>query len=113
MTQLTLDDYRYRRDICANRHGGNANSVAANMRVNKQRDREVIFQLIKDSGLSGVTMKDACAALNKLPNEISGRFSELKKAGLVYVNGSREGCGVHFAKTIGRHVFGVMELTDF
>lgn len=97
-TQLTLEQYRFYKygnpDICSRKHHGNRNSVAANQRVDKQKDRELIFQLIKEA-TNGLTLKQACALLNRTPNQISGRFTELRKAMRIYVDGSRDGCGVY------------------
>ena len=97
-TQLTLQDHVFRinkSDICSRKHHGNRNSIAATQRVDKQKDRELIFQLIKEA-TNGLTLKQACALLNRTPNQISGRFSELKKARLIYVSGRRDGCGVYY-----------------
>lgn len=99
--QMTMD---YRNDVCSGRHGGNANSAAANARagLHKHSDRAQILELIRQSP-DGMTMKELCSALKRLPNEISGRLTELKtgrfKNGRIYirVNGNRNGCGVHYA----------------
>ena len=87
--QTTFDD------ICANRHGGNTCSVDANKRVNKAADREAILRLIS-AEKNGLTLKEACLVMMKTPNQISGRFSELKRDGLIVTEGRRDGCGVNY-----------------
>jgi len=103
--QMTLNQYRYRgADVCAGRHHGNANSASANMRAepHKHGDRQRIYELIRDSE-DGMTLKELCSAMKRLPNEVSGRLTELKtgrfKNGsvMIRVSGSRNGCGVHYA----------------
>jgi len=83
-------------DACRNRHRGNENSELANAKVQKCLDRESIFALIQVSRLNGITVKDACVSMGRTPNQISGRFTELKRAGCIKVDGRRDGCGVHF-----------------
>ena len=90
-------------DICARKHGGNAHSAAANDRAgaHKHTDRDTILKLIRESS-DGLTLKELCAAMRRLPNEVSGRLTELKtgryKNGTVSicVRGTRNNCGVHF-----------------
>ena len=86
-------------DICENRHGGNENSATANPKVCKAQDREAVFALVEryHNG-SGITLKEACTIMQRLPNQISGRFSELRAAGRIRVSGRRKGCGVYFVK---------------
>lgn len=84
-------------DVCAVRHGGNVNSEIANFKAGetKSRDREAIRSLIEQS-VDGLTLKEACKIMGRLPNQISGRFTELKADGLTFTNGRRNGCGVHY-----------------
>ncbi|MBC8418762.1 MAG: hypothetical protein H8E10_09240 [Desulfobacterales bacterium] len=82
-------------DICANRHGGNSCSADANKRAPKERDRQWVLELIAISS-EGLTLKEACRIMGKTPNALSGRISELKRDGLVYVSGRRDGCGVNY-----------------
>ena len=105
-------DYRYglhkqpvqTADVCARKHHGNANSTAANVKASshKHNDRATILRLIRESK-DGMTLKELCSAMKRLPNEISGRLTELKtgrfKDGLIliYVQGTRDGCGVHYS----------------
>jgi hypothetical protein len=84
-------------DVCARRHGGNANSSAANRMVCKKQDRETVFGLV-ELAQNGLTLKEACLFLRRSPNQISGRFTELKEAGRIVVRGRRDGCGVYFVE---------------
>ncbi len=78
-------------DICQNRHGGNAESEAAfqDLLPTLTRQRHVVFKLIHASGGDGLTAHEAAAALGKTPNAVSGRFTELKAAGLITKSGRR------------------------
>ena len=82
--QLTLDD------ICANRHGGNTESVEANPNPNaKERDRLFVLREVRGVGARGITLDELCAACGRLPNQLSGRFTELKRAGEIMTRGRR------------------------
>ena len=73
-------------DICQNRHGGNAESVAANQTVDKTRGQQmVIGVLVKHNA----TAKEIAAELGVGINVISGRCSELKRAGAAKATGVR------------------------
>ena len=96
----TLDDgseicfecnVRKQPDICAGRHQGNAESEAAfqDLLPTLTRQRHTIFKLIHQSGGAGLTVHEAAAALEKTPNAVSGRFTELKAAGLIIKHGRR------------------------
>jgi hypothetical protein len=67
-------------DITINRHKGNRHSVAANRKAEpgKASMRERIRIFVAGCGFHGTTLKEICANFHKLPNEISGRISELK-----------------------------------
>ena len=79
-------------DICANRHRGNAASRAANRRVAKSEDRELVLGIIKSKGIT--YSKEIAAIMEKPLHTISGRLSELKALGLIEDTGERvEGCG--------------------
>ena len=80
--QLNLED------ICQNRHGGADTSQAANALVNKDRDQERIYSLITQSE-HGLTIHDLCFQMNRQPNQISGRLTELREAGRIYFHGRR------------------------
>lgn len=97
-------DYRYglhkpvvSPDVCEGRHGGVSTSTAANKRVCKHQDRATILDLVR-AAKDGLTIKEACAAMGKTPNQISGRFTELKMLEKIEVRGSRNGCGVNYFK---------------
>jgi hypothetical protein len=78
-------------DICANRHGGNAQSEAAhdNSARSAGRQRDWCLGQIRKAGAFGRTCDElsesASASTGKdvSPNRISGRLTELKVAGLI------------------------------
>lgn len=78
-------------DICANRHGGNENSVAANKAISplKSESRRKVLDFIASRGQSGATSEEISIGLNLPINKISGRCSELKKFNLVIISGKR------------------------
>jgi hypothetical protein len=81
MEQLSLSNIKLspvERDICARKHGGVDTSVAADKRVQKERDRNLILAYIKAARDYGITLDEMCIQLERKPNEISGRFSELR-----------------------------------
>lgn len=93
-------------DVCERRHGGNAQSDAANDRAafSKQDQRRRVLVAIRAAGLTGITCKELARALKTGQNNISGRFSELRKLGLIRVakddhgrDRTREGCAVYVA----------------
>ena len=63
-------------DICINKHQNNPQSNAANLKVNKVKDREFIYNFIKEHGYG--YLKQIARHIGKEKNEISGRFTELK-----------------------------------
>ena len=84
-------------DICASRHGGNEQSREANPDQSvKGADRAQVFNLIRYS--NGITSKEIAKAMGRGLNCISGRISELKRKQKIAVNGSRDGCGILFAR---------------
>jgi len=81
MEQLSLSNIKLSpvdRDICARKHGGVDTSVAADKRVQKERDRNMVLGYIKAAHDYGITLDEMCILLHRKPNEISGRFSELR-----------------------------------
>ena len=68
-------------DICANRHGGNAESVAANKATNKERDAKRILALFEWHGHA--TCDEAEIQLGMSHQTCSARFADLKRAGLI------------------------------
>lgn len=67
-------------DICANRHGGNAESVAANKRVTptKAELRISIYDYIASRGAEGATTEEVSIALGIRYTTASARISELE-----------------------------------
>lgn len=70
-------------DICARKHGGAETSIEANKRVLKERDRELIYGYIKAAGSFGHTLDELCVLLQRTPNQISGRITELRVKGRI------------------------------
>ena len=89
--------FHFREDITENRHKGSPESIAANKRVNKVKDRAKVFELIGKLGYS--YSKQIARLMDKPLNSISGRFSELKRDGMIEPTGDRnEGCAVYQLK---------------
>ena len=76
-------------DITQNKHGGDPESIAANKRVNKVLDRTVVLNLITDAGAQGLTLDEISERLDRPPNVISGRITELKERGLIAASDAR------------------------
>lgn len=74
-------------DICARKHGGNRQSVAANRITDKTRDRGRILEYL--AGVKDSTCDEAVVALGINYQTCSGRFAELKKDGLIVESGAR------------------------
>ena len=68
-------------DICAGNHGGDDNSVAANARTGKQRDRTLILTYL--TMVADATCDEVELALGMNHQTCSARFSELKRDRLV------------------------------
>lgn len=87
-------------DICAAKHGGNAESVEANRRntMHRAKQQRDILEYVKASGSYGITCKEAALHMGCHMNAISGRFTELCAAGLIKRSGEkRDGCAVWVA----------------
>lgn len=67
-------------DPCFNRHGGVDTSVAAHRRINKNKDRATVKGYIRAAGVYGYTVDEVSILLDRAPNRISGRFTELATA---------------------------------
>ena len=93
MGQLTLfsgDNNAQEDDVTRNRHGGNPESIEANnSRQHKARQRALVYAAIVTTGKYGMTVDELSASWNVPPNQISGRFSELKRDCLVEKVGTR------------------------
>lgn len=70
-------------DICANRHGGDAQSKAANASTNKQRDAAEILGLMEFGKSDDYTCQEASDILKMPYTTASARFSDLKRDGLI------------------------------
>lgn len=75
--------------LCRNRHSGNPESVAAHAVGDKAHDREEVFGVIHRLGRHGATVDEVAMLLDRSPNQISGRFSELKAQGRIVKTGTR------------------------
>lgn len=95
----------FRRDITANRHGGSPESRDAFERIRHEIPdaRLRVLMEIQARPLGGMTCKELAAFWDVDMNVVSGRFSELKRDGMIrrlYDNGDpvrRENCGVYVA----------------
>jgi len=67
-------------DICANRHGGNAESVDANKGTNKYGDCKTVLSILTLDDLTCEQVEDLTGMSHQT---CSARFSELKRAGLI------------------------------
>jgi hypothetical protein len=70
-------------DICASRHGGAETSIMADKKVQKTKDRELIYGYIKSAGKFGHTCDELSIMLHRTPNAISGRLTELRMKGRI------------------------------
>lgn len=87
-----MDDYQaysIKDDVCRNRHGGAETSIRANKNVRKSKDRELIYGYIKMAGRFGHTCDELAIMLNRTPNAISGRLTELRIAGRIIISDER------------------------
>jgi hypothetical protein len=89
---MTQTDFVW--DIDAGKHGGNPNSVAANLKAQqfKQTNRERIRTQIASAGFAGLTMKEIKIAKGDrflYPNELSPRITELVADQLIFVSGRK------------------------
>lgn len=82
--------------ICAGQHGVDETSVEANKTVRKERDRELIYGYIKAARHYGHTLDELSILLDRPPNAISGRLTELQSQGKIVHTGrkrqTRSGC---------------------
>lgn len=72
-------------DICANKHGGDLFSVMAfdRIKANLTKARREVLAAIERSGDKGLTCAECAQVLGRGMNAISGRFTELKRDGLI------------------------------
>lgn len=79
-----------RHDITARKHGGNAQSIAANPSAHsKAAMRQRIQSELRQRGRFGATTDELAICFNVPPNEISGRTAEMKRDGMVIENGNK------------------------
>ena len=83
-------------DITANRHGGNPESQAAFESRDRDGDRQLVIEFLRRRGDQGCTADEFAAHVGRQLNTLSGRFSELKRDGVIVPNGqkrpTRAGC---------------------
>lgn len=90
-------------DICSRKHGGAETSVEADKTVRKEKDREQVYGLIYHAGRFGHTLDELCIMLNRAPNQLSGRLTELRMAGRIIISDekrmTRNNCYARVYKT--------------
>src|SRR5262249_6174392 len=81
------------RDICANRHGGNPESVATFERVAHKIPEmtRAILDFARSRRGARAHCARRCERFGKAPNEVSGRLTDLKRRGLLRKCGRRNG----------------------
>jgi Mn-dependent DtxR family transcriptional regulator len=73
------------------------------LKPRKANDRLKVWLIIHEAGKSGITLEAIAARMNKYPHQVSGRVSELRKQGIIFVKSeeglTREGnaCAVYVA----------------
>lgn len=84
-------------DVCQNRHGGNAESVAAYEagKAKHPKKRQLVLDHIASRGHQGATSHEIAQALGWGLNAVSPRLSELKKKKIIEKSGTRGGAAVH------------------
>jgi hypothetical protein len=78
-------------DICRNRHRGNEQSVQTFETAMKHRisaQQKEVLELLRRYP-EGLTCDEAARIMMVTPNQISGRFTELKRDGKIYKFGTR------------------------
>lgn len=73
-------------DIYARKHGGAGTSVEADNAVMKEKDRELIYSYIKGAKSYGHTLDELSVLLDRTPNALSGRLTELRVAGRIVIS---------------------------
>jgi DNA-binding transcriptional regulator YhcF (GntR family) len=83
-------------DITRHRHRGNQESETAFERVRQviPEQRFEVLRAIRAAGKEGLTCKELAKQWGVDMNKISGRFSELKRDGMIRKIGVREDSGV-------------------
>lgn len=73
-------------DICSSRHRGAECSRIANRRVAKSSDRQKVLNILQQFQ-GGATLDQVSNLLDRMPNQLSGRFTELAAKGLIEKTG--------------------------
>lgn len=82
-------------DVCRRRHGGNAQSEAANAKVAPAKKGMRVAILAALAASDGLTLKELAKQFNKQLNQISGRVTELLADRLIErTSAERDGCAV-------------------
>lgn len=76
-------------DICASRHGGAGTSILADKKVQKTKDRELVYGYIYHAGRFGHTLDELSIMLHRNPNALSGRLTELRMRGKIKISNQR------------------------
>jgi hypothetical protein len=83
-------------DICRRKHGGAETSIEADKVVQKSQDRSLILGYIKKAGSFGHTLDELSILLDRPPNALSGRLTELRLNGDIVTSDitrpTRTGC---------------------
>ncbi len=84
-------------DVCIRKHGGNAESIAGNAKVDKLAGRNSVIAILKGGNY---TAKEIAFRLGKPLHTLSGRVSELKMLGVVRATGNRRDGAMEIALKI-------------
>lgn len=83
-------------DICRRKHGGAETSVEADKAVKKEADQKLILGYITAAKAFGMTLDELSIQLDRPPNRISGRLTELRMNGQIVISDlvrpTRTGC---------------------
>lgn len=96
MTQTSLDF-----DTSRGRDNQHSQAAHEKLKPKKTSDRYQVWRLIHLSGKQGLTLEQIASQMGKFPHQISGRISELRKQGAIFVKSedgiTREGnsCSIY------------------
>jgi hypothetical protein len=82
-------------DVCARKHGGNAESRAANRRIHEHKEslRNDVLNMYIRVGFPGLTCQEVALLLDKKMHSISARLRELEELGKVVKTSRRRDGG--------------------
>jgi len=63
--------------------------AAAAVETHAAATRRLVLQIVRGAGVRGVTCDEVSAATGRTPNQVSGRFTELARLGLILRSGQR------------------------